>query len=141
MNAVSWLTNEMKEKQGLQIEFHHDGQIKTLSEIKQVVVFRSIHDLLMNVKKHAQVSSARISMVQDSNNLRIDITDEGVGFDASQLELMMLKSHRYGLFRIRERIRHLGGILEVKSEIGCGTRVTMFVGLGSEDRLNDNRKG
>jgi signal transduction histidine kinase len=78
-------------------------------------------------------------MVQDSNNLRIDISDEGVGFDDSQLKRMMLKSHRYGLFSIRERIRHLGGVLEVKSEIGRGTRVTMLVGLGSE--LNDIHKG
>ena len=124
--AVSWLTSEMKAKHGLHIEFHHDGQFKTLSDINQVVIFRAINELLMNIKKHAQVSSARISMVRDSSNLRIDVTDEGVGFDDSQLDRMMLKSHRYGLFSIRERIRHLGGVFEVKSEIGRGTRVTMF---------------
>ena len=104
--------------------------------MKTVVVFRAINELLMNIKKHAQVSSARISMVRDSNNLRIDITDEGVGFDDSQLKRMMLKSHRYGLFNIRERIRPLGGVLEVKSEIGCGTRVTIFVRLESEDDIH-----
>jgi len=139
--AVSWLTNEMKEKHGLHIEFHNNGQFNTLSDIQQVVVFRAINELLMNIKKHAQVSSARISMVQDSNNLRIDISDEGVGFDDSQLKPMMIKSHRFGLFNIRERIRHLGGVIEVNSEIGRGTRVTMLVGLGSEDELNDIHKG
>ena len=139
--AVSWLTNEMKEKHGLHIEFHNNGQFNTLSDIQQVVVFRAINELLMNIKKHAQVSSARISMVQDSNNLRIDISDEGVGFDDSQLKPMMIKSHRFGLFNICERIRHLGGVIEVNSEIGRGTRVTMLVGLGSEDELNDIHKG
>ena len=139
--TVSWLTNEMKEKHGLHIEFHREGQFKTLSDSKQVVVFRAINELLMNIKKHAQVSSARISMVRDSNNLKIDITDEGVGFDDSQLERMMLKFNRYRLFSIRERIRHLGGVFEVNSEMGRGTKVTMIVRIEGEEELNDIQKG
>lgn len=74
-------------------------------------------------------------MVRDGNNLRIDITDEGVGFDDSQLEQMMLKSQRYGLARIRERIHHLDGVFEVKSKMGRGTQVTMIICLEGEEEL------
>ena len=42
----------------------------------------------------------RSASARRSSNLRIDVTDEGVGFGDSQLERMMLKSHRYGLFSI-----------------------------------------
>ncbi len=72
--------------------------------------------------------------------LNIDIIDEGVGFDDAHLELMMLDSYRYGLFSIRERIRYLGGVFEVKSEKGRGTRSTMFVELESEEELDDIQK-
>ena len=48
---------------------------------------------------------------------------------------MMLKSQRYGLFRIRERIHHLGGVFEVKSKMGRGTQVTMIIRLEGEEEI------
>jgi signal transduction histidine kinase len=79
----------------------------------------------MNIVKHAGSNQALIAIEQDSPMVRIEVTDYGIGFTSSGIELSSSKDGGFGLFNIRQRLRHLGGNITIQSEPGSGTRVVM----------------
>jgi signal transduction histidine kinase len=92
-------------------------------------VFQAVRELLFNIVKHARAHSATVTVRKDDDDIRIDIEDDGSGFDSSELEASGTGSRGFGIFSIRERLSPLGGHLEIKTEPGCGTHVTLVVPL------------
>ena len=127
--ALAWLINQTREKHGLRIELKDDGQSKPLDNGCRVIVFQAARELLFNIVKHARAHSATVSVRKDDNDIRIDIEDDGIGFDSSELEATEIGSRGFGLFSIRERLRPLGGRMEIHSEPGGGTHVTLVAPL------------
>jgi PAS domain S-box-containing protein len=127
--ALAWLINQIREKHGLRIELKDDGRSKPLDNGCRVIVFQAARELLFNIVKHARAHSATVSVRNNDNDICIDIEDDGIGFDSSELEATETGSRGFGLFSIRERLNPLGGYLEIKSEPGRGTHVTMVAPL------------
>jgi two-component system sensor histidine kinase DegS len=62
--------------------------------------------------------------------ISIFVEDKGVGFDSDAMQNSLGGgSEKIGLFSIKERLRLFGGELDIKSEIGKGTRVTITIPL------------
>jgi PAS domain S-box-containing protein len=127
--ALAWLINQTREKHGLRIELKDDGRSKQLDNGCRVIVFQAVRELLFNIVKHARAHSATVTVRKDDDDIRIDIEDDGSGFDSSELEASGTGSRGFGIFSIRERLSPLGGHLEIKTEPGCGTHVTLVVPL------------
>jgi signal transduction histidine kinase len=68
-------------------------------------------------------------MRRDGHQMRITVEDDGVGFDSSDSSLPWSKAEGFGLFSIRERLEPIGGRVEIVSQEGHGTRVTLVVPL------------
>jgi signal transduction histidine kinase len=88
-----------------------------------------VRELLVNVAKHAQARSAKVSITRDGAHIEVDVEDDGVGFDTAELAPSVDENGRFGLFSIRVRLDPLGGHIEVESEPGHGTRVTLMAPL------------
>lgn len=88
------------------------------------VVYRLAQEALNNVAKHAAAARATLRVRSDDGMLRIEIEDDGSGFDADQ------GGSGRGLDGMRERIALIGGRIEVHSRPGDGTRVVATVPLG-----------
>ncbi len=125
--AVEWLAEMMQDQHGLNIEVQTDKRPKLLDDEIKVLLFQAVRELLVNVIKHAQASRVRIAIGREGPRLRIKVDDNGVGLPVS-LDAP-LPGRGFGLFSIRERLKYLGGHLEVESEPGQGTRVTLKVPL------------
>ena len=130
--AVESLAKQIQEQYSILPNFEDDGQPKPLDDGVRVVLFQAVRELLVNAAKHAQVHSVKVSISRRDGNIRISVEDNGVGFDASDISLRVCRSNGFGLFNIRERLRHLGGSLEVRSELGHGTMVVLTAPLKSE---------
>jgi len=89
------------------------------------LIFRAVKELLFNVVKHAKAQEATVSIRYDRRNIHIAVEDNGVGFDIGILDTYEKGSARFGLFSLGERLRTKGGALEVKSEPGKGTRISL----------------
>jgi signal transduction histidine kinase len=102
-----------------------------LSQDIEIVLFRSVRELLVNIVKHAQARKVKITIRVNKSNLRIRITDDGIGFSPEAKAARTYRDQQFGLFNITERVRHLGGSLEVDSQRSKGTMVTLVAPLKS----------
>jgi signal transduction histidine kinase len=124
--AVEWLVGQFQELHGIRFEFRNDGELKPMDEETQVLLFRITRELLFNVLKHSQARNRWVSISKDGNSIQIVVKDDGVGFDASTL---FNNVDSFGFFSIRERLKYLGGRIEVASEPGKGTKVVLSARL------------
>ncbi len=127
--ALECLTDQFSQQHGLLTYFECDRQPKPLDENLKVLLFQAVQELLINVVKHAQARSLKISMWRQGESLRLGVEDDGVGFNPLVPGHRQGKGGGFGLFSINERLRPLGGSLEVKSEPGGGTEVVLSVPL------------
>jgi signal transduction histidine kinase len=93
-----------------------------------VLLFRSVRELLMNIVKHAQAQHAYVTILREGDGVSIKVEDDGVGIDPVS-EARSKSNGGFGLFSIRERLHYLGGRVEVESEEGRGTQITLEVPL------------
>jgi PAS domain S-box-containing protein len=132
--AIDWLAEQFQLKHNLKCTVETDRKPKPLSQDIKIVLFRSVRELLINIVKHAGARKVKITIRVFKKNLRIRVTDDGIGFSPETKATRTYKDQQFGLFNITERIRHLGGGLEVDSQRGKGTMVTLVAPLKSSDK-------
>ena len=130
---LSLIDNQFQIKHNLKSKVESDNKPKLLSQDIEIVLFRSVRELLVNIVKHAQAKKGKITIRVNKKNLRIRVTDDGIGFSQETKANRAYKDQQFGLFSITERIRHLGGQLEVDSQRGKGTMVTLVAPLKLSD--------
>lgn len=131
--AIDWLAEEFQRKHSLKCTVETDKKPKPLTQDIEIVLFRSVRELLVNIVKHAEARKVKITIRVNKKNLRIRVTDDGVGFIPESKTAKAYKDQQFGLFNITERIRYLGGQLEVDSQMGKGTMVTLVAPLNLTD--------
>jgi PAS domain S-box-containing protein len=136
--VAEWLTDQIQEKHRIKTEFEDDGQQKPLDDDIRVLLFRNVRELLINVIKHAEAKKVRVSIRRDNEYINVRVEDDGVGFDPVEVTSMAAKRAEFGLFSVRERLEQLGGMIEIDSEPGNGSKITMKAPLkynNSTDRI------
>lgn len=128
--GLRWLSDYMQ-KHSLDVTIHAPEQDVPLPEEQKLLLFQSVRELLINAAKHAETGKAIISVNQLDGKLRIDVHDDGVGFDLGKEEIPSNReiSSKFGLFSIQERMRSLGGYFELQSAPGKGTTATLMLPL------------
>lgn len=87
-----------------------------------------MRELLMNVMKHGQTLEACIGINQVSPELiAFEVSDCGCGFDLHSIRDTLLKSEKFGLLNVQERVESLGGHYEIHSTVGEGTRIVIKI--------------
>jgi CheY-like chemotaxis protein/anti-sigma regulatory factor (Ser/Thr protein kinase) len=121
--ALRWLADWSRSKYGLKVKVSADPQANSDRKDVRTLLFGSVRELLFNVLKHAHVDHVSVDLALGSDDtLCITVTDQGVGFDPTELELRAKVSQvGWGLFSIRERLLSLGGRLDIESVPGRGT--------------------
>jgi len=130
-----WLNEEVQQKHGIKTEFENDAHPKILDKEIAVLLYQAVRELLVNVVKHAQAQHVRVSICTDKGNIRISVADDGAGFDPSVGDFGLSQKGGFGLFSIRERLSYFGGSVEIKSEPGRGTRITLATPMSKPKRL------
>ena len=127
--GLRWLAGRMKERHGLTVKL--SGEVMAgISTPLSILLFQGVRELLFNVVKHAGVKTASVTVNQpDLNTLQVVVNDHGVGFSGKHTEgLSTCKG--LGMFHLRERLAYIGGSLDVASEPGKGTTVSITVSIG-----------
>lgn len=136
--AILWLADQFQAKHGLEVAVTNglgDGKI---DQDLQVLLFRAVRELLMNVVKHAGTGRAEVSLQRSGESLSLTVRDEGAGIGAAGAESEA--GGGFGLLSIRERVLHLGGRFEIESEEDRGTVVRLSV-AGTRGKKRPRRRG
>lgn len=97
----------------------------------ELALYRIAQECLQNVVKHARAHSARLTFTVSDDVARLEIIDDGVGFDTFEHPLGGDEMGGYGLLSMAERAEIVGGRLNIRSRPGAGTAVTATVPLRS----------
>jgi signal transduction histidine kinase len=120
--AVEELCDHMEQTFGVRVGIEWDRQQRPLAEDRRAPVYNAVRELLFNVVKHAGVNEAKLRVGGERDRIRIEVQDEGQGFDTSTTGRSIGRSGGFGLINIRERLRAVGATFEIQSVPGGGTR-------------------
>src|SRR5579859_357230 len=113
-SALRWYTDGFARRSNIQTTLDIPQQFQRLSPETEIAIFRVVQECLTNIHRHSGSPSCSIKIVQDADRLRIEVKDSGRGIPKSKL-LTLVSSGGVGLRGMQERIRQLGGTLEIKS--------------------------
>lgn len=134
LEALRWLAEDMKQY-GLSVAVKMERDHLTLTENEAVFLFQSVRELTMNVVKHAGVNHLCLAVTLSSpDEVCIEISDQGRGFDLDLIHKHSHSSNQFGLFSIRERMSLLGGRMVIDSNVGSGTCTRLYVALPDQEQ-------
>ena len=111
-----------------QIETEVDLVEHRLPEHVEIALYRIAQECLQNIVKHSRASSATLRFDVERGSARLEVTDNGIGFDMSTaVESDPAEVRGYGLRSMVERAELVGGGLRIRSQPGAGTTVTVTV--------------
>lgn len=126
--ALEDLCEKMSAQHGIRFAFKAQMQAATLPDDVQTLVFHAVRELMRNVVRHARASRATVDIRTRGRSLILTVQDDGVGFAESRL-MASGPDRGFGLFSVRERMKHLGGRFSVTRTAPHGTRITLAVPL------------
>jgi signal transduction histidine kinase len=122
------LIREVAFHSGLQIEFQEQSVPHSMPMPTVICLYRIAQESLSNIRKHADAATIAVKLVGAPGELRLLISDDGVGLEHDRTE----QAHDgIGLTRMEERIRLLGGHVSIMSRPGEGTTITAVIPLSS----------
>jgi signal transduction histidine kinase len=137
IEALRWLAERVSEQQRLVVTVEDDGQAKPLEDQVTVLLFQTVRELLQNVVKHARSKRATVRCSMHDEVFCLDVIDPGVGFEVQIVNRLPTRQGGFGLFNIRERLKLMGGSVDIHSIIGEGTTVRIRVPLKPQHGLFD----
>jgi signal transduction histidine kinase len=112
---------------GIAVEVESEVDSFPLAPEVEVQLLRIVQEALTNVRKHAQATAVKVRFLRAGRGLRIEIEDNGRGFDPQHLPPSPWP--RFGLQSMRERAEAIGGTFHIESTPLRGTRLTVTVPL------------
>lgn len=126
--AVEARCDHLKSQQGLNCVFRCEGKEPPLDENTKIILYQMIHELLVNVVKHATAANVFVKIRWGGKKVQIVVEDDGRGFTKNKKR----QSSGIGLFSIKERLHSFGGSMNILSEPEHGTTVSIVVPLPPE---------
>jgi signal transduction histidine kinase len=117
---------EVSQQHELQIEFVHYDVSDRIPKDVALCLFRIVQEALRNIVKHGRTESAKVELSGSADEIYLRISDQGAGFSPESAQAR----GGLGLISMRERLRLIGGHLDVESEPSRGTRIYVRVPVG-----------
>ncbi|WP_212784970.1 MASE3 domain-containing protein [Ferrigenium kumadai] len=122
VSAMEWQMGEFAKRSGIRCGLNISEEDIYLDEERSTALYRVVQESLTNVARHAQAENVDISLWRDGESYLLEVRDDGKGFDPETL-----KKKTFGLMGIRERVMLLQGELDITSEPGSGTTVSVRI--------------
>jgi len=127
VTALEMLARETNENNSLNVTFQKSGEEQRLPREVELALYRIAQEALSNVVRHANAKQAFLFIHFEDHEIKLEVRDDGVGFEMPKSPTDFAPSGHFGLLGIRERADLIGGRLEVQSEAGQGTQLSVRV--------------
>jgi signal transduction histidine kinase len=126
------LTRETTEPEGLQVDFLRNGQERRLNREAELALYRIAQQALGNVVRHAGARRAALRLDFSETEIDLEVSDDGIGFQIPRYPTI-LRNSISGCW-VCTRADLIGARLEVHSEPGRGTRISVRLPTANSDR-------
>jgi signal transduction histidine kinase len=109
------------------VELSLKGSFESLTDSQRIALIRIVQESLSNARDHSDARSVTVSIEADPAHTRLEITDDGRGFDVSRTLVRAARRGRFGLLGMSERARLLGGRFDVQSKPGGPTVISVLL--------------
>jgi signal transduction histidine kinase len=139
-SAAKWYVQGFSERSGISVALNLPDHLGRLPAIVELTLFRVLQESLTNIHRHSRSPEAQITVSWLPGGIEIEVRDRGKGMSPDVLEKFLANdgSVGIGLAGMRERVRDLGGRIEVRSdESGTLIIATLPVARSvSEDKIS-----
>jgi signal transduction histidine kinase len=133
--ALQRLLSDFAKNYNMKVSFDMiEGIDRFFSQSEQAIIYRIFQEVIHNTGKHAQATHVAVNALRQDGTISFMIEDNGKGFDMHAVADRDVDRKGLGLDIMKERAGMLGGVLEVSSEKGKGTRVTFRVPVAGGEK-------
>ncbi|WP_426135127.1 PAS domain-containing sensor histidine kinase [Pseudomonas sp. PWP3-1b2] len=123
-SAIEWQARRFEARTHIPCLVQVPDNLPALSDGKAIGLFRILQEALTNVMRHAQAHTVELTLTVEGPDLRLTISDDGVGFVQGEGRPVS-----FGVVGMRERVLMMGGQMSLHSEPGEGTTLSVTVPL------------
>jgi signal transduction histidine kinase len=114
--ALEWQAREVSRRTGINIQVKDENVPESLPDSVRTCVYRLVQEALSNISRHSGARNSTVSVRYADRELALTIEDDGSGF-------VPARTTGLGLLGMQERVKRLGGRIEVQSAPGKGTTI------------------
>ena len=116
-SAARWFVDGFSRRSGIQVHCDIPDKMERPSRECELVIFRVLQESLTNVHRHSEAAAASIRLARANDVFQLEICDNGKGISEERLRRFETSANKagVGITGMRERVRELGGHLEIKS--------------------------
>lgn len=135
-DAIEWQVREFKLRTGVKCSVKLCQEPKDLPSAQATALFRILQELLTNITRHAKATSVRIEMTKTADELRLNVSDDGVGITEEQIR----NPKSLGLLGMRERAMIFGGSVTIAAHEGRGTMAKVLMPIQNKTGQQASRR-
>jgi signal transduction histidine kinase len=114
--ALEWQAREVSRRSGIHVKVEAEKVPDSLPDAVRTCVYRVVQETLQNVSRHSGARNATVTVRHTGGSLELTVEDDGHGFDPA-------RTRGLGLLGMEERVKQLGGRLEIQSQPDKGSRL------------------
>jgi len=116
-SALEWYVEGFTQRSKVKVDLKVSIGPNRLSEIEERTLFRIVQESLTNIFRHSESETASVSIALDSGIVRLEVSDKGKGIPGDILRALNSSGGQFGvgIRGMRERLRQLGGWLQIRS--------------------------
>ena len=130
--AIRWYGESYLGDKGIEVSVEATGPTRRLPAHVEVALFRIVQEAMANVAKHSQATHVEVRLIDEDRRMTVTVADDGSGFDVAHALSQAGPTESVGLLGMQERVRLLGGRLEIRSRRRGGTLVRVEVPLSDD---------
>ena len=126
-SALRWLAGNLTTYLNTNLDSNIEEIDRLFPENHWITIYRVVQEALTNVEKHAQAENVSIDIRRCGDKVTFSIEDDGEGFDSTRASMKDASGRGFGLTTMNERVRLMGGDMELLSREGNGTRIIFSI--------------
>jgi two-component system, NarL family, sensor kinase len=127
-SAARWYVDGFSRRSGIKVNLNLAPKLDRMHRDVELALFRAVQEALTNIHRHSGASMVDIHLTVGTEQLQLEIKDDGRGIPRKRLTSLIEGAAEtgLGLAGMRERMREVGGSLEIRSD-RTGTTVVISI--------------
>jgi PAS domain S-box-containing protein len=137
-SALRWYASGFAERSGIKVKVSITPDFGRLPKETEIAIFRIVQEALTNVHRHSRSRTATIRLAREDGKVHVEVKDRGVGMAPPTSATGWNPPLGIGIAGMRERVKQLGGVFDIRSKLKRGTAVCVELPVAESSQFAAN---